>query len=68
MHNPKTPKGDPKTKGKRYTITLRGVYSELLEDMVEKGVYMEYQDAIRQALRLLFEKHGVDLYVKKATP
>ncbi|MBA7671067.1 hypothetical protein ES703_79218 [subsurface metagenome] len=66
MHNPKTPKGDPKTKGKRYTITLRGIYSELLDDMVEKGVYIEPQDAIRQALRLLFEKHGVKLYVKKS--
>ncbi|GAI05527.1 unnamed protein product [marine sediment metagenome] len=66
MHNPKTPKGDPKTKGKRYTLTLRGVYSGFLDDMVEQGVYLEPQDALRAGLRLLFEKHGVELYIKKS--
>ncbi|GAI96364.1 unnamed protein product [marine sediment metagenome] len=66
MHNPKTPRGNPETKGKRYTLTLRGVYVEHLDRMVDQGVYHESQDAIRQALRLLFEKHGVELYLQKS--
>ncbi|MBA7544811.1 hypothetical protein ES705_37172 [subsurface metagenome] len=66
MHNPKVPKGNPKSKGKRYSLILRGVYSELLDDMVEKGVYIEPQAALRAGLRLLFEHHGVELYVKNS--
>jgi len=60
-----TPKGDPKTQSKRYSLTLRGVYSEYIEALVEQGVYHEPQDAIRSGLRLLFEKHGIKLYVHK---
>ncbi|GAI64009.1 unnamed protein product [marine sediment metagenome] len=59
-----TPKGDPKSKGKRYSVTLRGVYTEYLEALVEQGVYHESQDAIRAGLRLLFEHHDIKLYVK----
>lgn len=59
------PKGDPKAgKSKRYSVTLRGVYTTILEDLVEQGVYHESQDAIRAGLRLLFEKHGVELYTR----
>jgi len=62
------PQGDPKTGSKRYSVTLRGVYVEYLEALVEQGVYHEEQDAIRQALRLLFDTHDIKLYVRKAEP
>lgn len=62
----KTPRGDPKTKGKRYSVTLRGVYVDHLDSMTSQGVYLDEQDAIRAGLRLLLDHHGVELYVKKA--
>lgn len=62
MHSSKQPRGDQKARGKRYSLTLRGVYSEYLDDMVRQGVYLEAQDAIRAGLRLLFEKHGIKIY------
>ncbi|MBA7716826.1 hypothetical protein ES703_125907 [subsurface metagenome] len=61
-----TPKGDPKSKGRRYSVTLRGVYTQHLEALIEQGVYHESQDAIRQGLRLLFEHHDIKLYVQSA--
>jgi len=61
------PRGDPETaKGKRYTVTLRGIYTKYIEELVDQGVYNESQDVIRQALRLLFASHDIKLYVKKA--
>lgn len=59
------PKGEPKTTSKRYTVTLRGVYCENIEALVDQGVYNESQDVIRQALRLLFEHHGIKLFHHK---
>lgn len=59
------PRGDRETQSKRYSVTLRGVYTEFLEELIGQGVYHESQDAIRQGLRLLFEKHGIELYVRK---
>lgn len=47
-------------------MTLRGVYTEYLDALVEQGVYHESQDAIRAGLRLLFEHHGIKLYVQRA--
>lgn len=61
-----TPRGDPKTRGKRYSVTLRGVYVEHLDRLASQGVYLDEQDAIRSGLRLLFDHHGVELYVVKA--
>ncbi len=58
-----TPTGDPKNGSKRYSLTLRGVYTKYIEALVDQGVYHEPQDAIRSGLRLLFEKHGIRLYV-----
>ena len=61
------PRGDPSTtKGKRYSVTLRGIYTQYIEELVEQGVYHESQDVIRQALRLLFAHHDIKLYVRKA--
>lgn len=66
MQRAKTPMGDKRLRGQRYTITLRGVYSDSLNELIEDGVYMDHQDCIRASLRLLFkEKHGIRLYRRK---
>ncbi|MCW4048681.1 MAG: ribbon-helix-helix domain-containing protein [Candidatus Bathyarchaeota archaeon] len=45
---------------KRLTLTLTKVYVETLDYLVDKGFYMEHQDAIRAALRLLFRHHKIE--------
>ena len=45
---------------KRFSVTLTTAYVEALDDLVEKGLYMDHQDGIRGALRRLFRHHGID--------
>lgn len=59
------PRGGPETKGKRYSVTLRGLYVYYLDRFVEQGVYHDEQDMLRAGLMLLLQHHGVDLYTKK---
>ena len=49
-----------KSDKKRYSVTLTTAYVEALDDLVEKGLYMDQQDAIRGALRRLFRNHGIE--------
>lgn len=44
----------------RYSVTVRFAYTDCLNELVERGLYMDHQDAIRRALQDLFEKHGMD--------
>lgn len=44
----------------RYTVTLTQPYMRALEILVECGIYPEDQDAIRCALRTLFQRHGIE--------
>jgi len=44
----------------RIGLTLTSVYVEALDYLVNEGIYMEYQVAIRDALRLLFRLHGIE--------
>ena len=53
-------------KRKRIALTLTTVYIDRLNRLVSMGFYMERQGAIRQALRLLFEHHGVHLTLEEA--
>ncbi|GAH91880.1 unnamed protein product [marine sediment metagenome] len=41
----------------RNTVNLPKSFQEALEELVKRGVYMGKQDAIRDVLRDLFEKH-----------
>jgi len=43
----------------RITIRLTQRYMELLNQLIEKGVYNSRNEAIRDALRLLYERHGL---------
>jgi len=45
---------------KRLGLTLTGIYIDALDQLVEEGLYMEYQTAIRAALRFFFRHHGIE--------
>lgn len=45
---------------KRIGLVLTGPYLEALDELVERGLYLEPQVAIRAALRLLFLHHKVE--------
>ncbi|GAH35557.1 unnamed protein product [marine sediment metagenome] len=46
----------------RITLTLTKVYVDALDRLVEEGLYMEHQVAIRDALRHLFQFHGIESF------
>jgi len=45
---------------KRYSVTLGKPYIECLTKLVERGLFSNEQEAIRDSLRDLFEKHGLE--------
>jgi len=45
---------------RRYSLTLTNVYVEALDQLVEKGIYLEHQVAIRDAMRHLFQSHRIE--------
>ena len=45
---------------RRISLTLTRIYVEALDRLVDEGIYMEHQVAIRAALRLLFRFHGIE--------
>jgi len=49
----------------RVTLALTKVYVEALDQLVDEGLYMEHQVAIRAALRLLFRFHGIEQFRSK---
>ncbi len=51
---------------KRLSLSLRPAYVDRLDRLVKAGIYMESQTAIRDALRRLFEHHGVPLTLEEA--
>lgn len=65
MQRVPAPLGGPEKKGRRVTLSLRGVYIHHMDALVEQGVYMDHQETIRAGLMLLLQKHGVELYTEK---
>jgi len=45
---------------KRISVTLTEPYLDALDQLVEEGIYMDHQAAIREALRLLFRHHKIE--------
>jgi len=45
---------------RRFSLTLTKVYVEALDQLVEEGIYLEHQVAIRGALRRLFRYHKIE--------
>ena len=54
-----------KKRKKRLSVSLTPAYVDRLDRLVKEGIYFEYQTAIRDALRRLFEHHGVPLTIKE---
>jgi len=52
----------------RISLTLTPVYLDALNRLVEKGLYLEPQDAVRAALRLLFQHHGIEPFTAPEPP
>ncbi len=50
----------------RVSVTLAKPYLDALDLLVVKGVYLESQVAIRDALRLLMSKHGIPPFYLEA--
>ncbi|GAH00363.1 unnamed protein product [marine sediment metagenome] len=46
----------------RIGLTLTKVYMEALDNLVEMGLYLDHQVAIRNALRLLFRHHKIESF------
>ncbi len=49
----------------RSSLVLTQVYVDALDWLVEEGLYMEHQVAIRDALRRLFRHHGIEPFTDK---
>lgn len=49
----------------RNNVTLTKIYTDALNELVEIGMYVDRQDAMREALRDLFKKH--DMHPFKTT-
>jgi Arc/MetJ-type ribon-helix-helix transcriptional regulator len=52
-------------KRERITIRLTKRYLDLLNTLIEKGVYNSRNEAIRDALRILYEYHGLKVSPEK---
>ena len=50
---------------RRFSVTLTGPYIERLDILVEKGLYLDPQDAMRDGLRRLFQHHGMEPLYKE---
>ena len=48
------------TNKKRFSVTLTKPYIEALNRLVDEGLYIDHQDAIRDALRRLFQYHKIE--------
>ena len=46
---------------RRFSVTLTKPFMTALEKLVDKGLYIDNQDALRHALRQLFRYHGIDM-------
>jgi len=44
------------------TIRLSDAYLEIMDKLIEKGIYGSKSEIVREALRLLFEKYGVKIW------
>ncbi len=49
----------------RTSLTLTTVYVEALDKLVDDGLYIDHQDAIRDALRRLFRHHEIEQFTDK---
>ena len=51
---------------KPFIVTLTRPYVEALDRLVEEGLYMDPQEAIKEALRSLFRHHGIEPFAERS--
>ena len=44
---------------KRYSVTLTDPFQKGLEELIEIGLFIDAQHALREGLRCIFERYGV---------
>ncbi len=49
----------------RFSVTLTSIYAEALDRVVDEGLYLDPQGAIRAALMRLFQFHGIAPFTDK---
>jgi len=49
-----------KSAKRRFSVTLTRIYIDALNQLVEEGIYLEPQVAIRDAMRRLFRYHRIE--------
>ena len=49
----------------RLSVTLLGLYMDRLDRLVEMGIYLDPQDAIRDSLRKTFRAYGIEPFTDK---
>ena len=54
-----------KTKKTRVSVTMTETYTEILDSLVENGVYLTRGEAVLEALRILFKQHGIESFNEK---
>jgi len=51
---------------RRFSVTLTGPYIDRLDRLVEDGIDLDHQDAIRNALRQYFQYYGIPLTLEES--
>lgn len=52
----------------RVSVTLTQPYIDGLDQLIERGLYLDRGTAITQAIKNFFEEHGVEPFAKKEPP
>lgn len=52
---------------RRFSVTFTTAYISRLKRLVAEGLYIDDQDAIRHAMRRLFDHHGIPLMPEEAS-
>jgi len=55
-----------KSEKTRLSVTVTGLYVDRLDCLVEMGIYLDPQDAIRDSLRRTFRAYGLEPFTDKA--
>lgn len=58
---------DPSDK-ERLSVTLMRTYKEIIDSLVDDGLYLDPQDVIRAALRIFFGLHGIEPFSQLIFP
>ena len=49
---------------RRYSVTLPPAFQKGLKELIQRGLFIDDQDVIRESLRNTFEQYGVEEFPK----